>query len=214
MKHLRPHPADVPVKENLKIKQIFSMNDDAFTYAQNNRGYTDFDVYNILQKPTVDRSNVGHLMRTSTKPVVFFLCYDVGYNKVVNLFIRHIVCCVAHGKDVLFFDMRNLCDISEKHQKLIEKELEKKSGLEGIRLHNASCFGDECIYLQRFKGEDEVGWCIAWALFFLSWLNEHGVPTKQSVKHLYMCINKKLEKLKSNYPIEQWYVTTFQALKQ
>jgi hypothetical protein len=214
VEHLRPHPASVPVRSNVALKEKFASSNDAFTYAFNKRGYTDFDIYNILKKPTVDRSGVGHAIATSTKPVVFFLCYDVGYSKVLNLFIRHIVCCVAKGKDVIFFDMRDLCDIAPEHQRRIEHELERKSGVTGIKLHNASCFGGKCIYLQRFKGEDELGWCIAWALYFLQWITQHGVPTESSVKKLYTHINKALIHHKSNHPIEEWYVKSYQSLEQ
>jgi hypothetical protein len=212
--HLRPHPASVPVKANVKLKQDFAKDSSAFTYAFNTRGYTDFDIYNLLGKPSVDRSGVGLAIATSTKPVVFFLCYDVGYDKTLNLFIRHIVCCVAKGKDILFFDMRDLCDIAPEHQKRIERELERKSGISGLKLHNASCFGDSCIYLQRFKGKDELGWCIAWALYFLQWLTEHGPPTEQSVKKLYTHLNSILKSRQSNSPIEEWYVKSYQSLEQ
>jgi hypothetical protein len=212
--HLRPHPAEVPVKQNVRMKQDFAKDSSKFTYAFNDRGYTDFDVYNVLGKPTVDRSGVGKAIATSKKPVVFFLCYDVGYDATLNLFIRHIVCCVAKGKDVLFFDMRDLCDISPEHQKLIEVELEKKSGVSGLKLHNASCFGESCIYLQRFKGNDELGWCIAWALYFLQWLTQNGPPTHASVKKLYTHLNSVLDHRQSNSPIEEWYVKSYQALGQ
>jgi hypothetical protein len=213
--HLRPHPAKVKVGTNLKIKNKFA-NNDAFTYAFNKKSYVDFDIYNILGNPSVDRSNVCELMNTSSKPVVFFLCYDVGDNKYVNLFIRHIVCCVAFPtKDevrILFFDMRNLCDISKKHQEHIEKEIEKKCKKKVI-LENASCFSGECIYLQKFKGDYEVGWCVAWALFFLSKLDP-SLMAKDHIEKLYKHVYSILSKANSNRPIEEWYVKSYSEVSQ
>lgn len=208
--HLRPHPAEVKVGTNLKIKNKFATS-NAFTYAFNNRSYVDFDIYNILGNPSVDRSNVCKMLKTSKKPVVFFLCYDVGDNKYVNLFIRHIVCCVAFPSDqevrILFFDMRNLCDISKKHQEHIEKEIEKKCGIR-VLLENASCFGGKCLYLQKFKGDYEIGWCIAWALFFLSKLDAEHIK-KDDIQSLYKHVYSILSNAKSNRPIEEWYVKSY-----
>jgi hypothetical protein len=200
----------VKVGTNLKIKNKFATN-NAFTYAFNNRSYVDFDIYNILGNPSVDRSNVCKMLKTSKKPVVFFLCYDVGDNKYVNLFIRHIVCCVAFPSDqevrILFFDMRNLCDISKKHQEHIEKEIEKKCGIR-VLLENASCFGGKCLYLQKFKGDYEIGWCIAWALFFLSKLDAERIK-KDDIQSLYKHVYSILSNAKSNRPIEEWYIKSY-----
>lgn len=213
--HLRPHPAEVKSGTNLKLKLKFA-NKDAFTYAFNKRTYVDFDIYNILNKPSVDRSNVCETLHTSNKPVVFFLCYDVGYNKHVDLFIRHIVCCVAFpSKDevrILFFDMRNLCDISKKHQEHIEKEIERKCRKKVI-LENASCFGEKCIYLQEFKDKYEVGWCIAWALFFLSKLDYNRMQ-KDDIQQMYEHVYSILSNAKSNRPIEEWYVKSYSEVFQ
>ena len=210
--HLRPHPAQVKVGTNVRIKNKFATN-NAFAYAFNNRSYVDFDIYNILGKPSVDRSNVCEMLKTSNKPVVFFLCYDVGDNKYVNLFIRHIVCCVAFPSNdevrILFFDMRNLCDISKKHQEHIEKEIEKKCGIR-VLLENASCFGGKCLYLQKFKGDYEVGWCIAWALFFLSKLKSGTLSEqKEHTQNLYTYVYSILSNAKSNRPIEEWYIKSY-----
>jgi hypothetical protein len=218
--HLRPHPARVLVKTNLKIKNKFAKRTDAFTYAFNKKSYVDFDIYNILKKPTVDRSHVCEAISTSKKPVVFFLCYDVGENKYVNLFIRHVVCCVAfpHHDNVriLFFDMRNLCDISKKHQEHIEHEISRKCAKKVI-LENASCLGNECIYLQHFKDKYEIGWCIAWALFFLDKAITQDptfVEDNRNIKKMYKHIYNILSKANSNRPIEEWYVKSYSEVSQ
>lgn len=220
MSHLRPHPATVKASINLKIKKLFASKTDKYTYALNDRTYVDFDIYNIDKKPTVDRSNVCQHIRTSGKPVVFFMCYDVGYNSKLKLFIRHIVCCVAfpgETANILFFDMRNLCDISPKHQELIETEISRKCG-KPVKLINASCLGSECIYLQKFKGEDEIGWCIAWALYFLNMLTSplfRGKYVAEMTESQYkLHISKLYEKIygvlssaKTNHFIEKWYTS-------
>ncbi len=220
MSHLRPHPATVKSSINLKIKKLFASKTDKYTYALNDRTYVDFDIYNIDKKPTIDRSGVCRLIRTSTKPVVFFMCYDVGYNPTLEVFIRHIVCCVAFPGDtvkILFFDMRDLCDISPKHQELIETEISKKCG-KPINLINASCLGSECIYLQKFKGEDEIGWCIAWALYFLNMLTSplfrgkyvadmNEAQYKLHIGKLYAKIHSHMADSKSNHFIEKWYIS-------
>jgi hypothetical protein len=126
------------------------------------------------------------------------------------------VCCVAlPSRDkvrILFFDMRNLCDISEKHQQHIEKEIEKKCSKKVI-LENASCFSGKCLYLQKFKDKYEVGWCIAWALFFLSKLDQDLI-TKDNIQKFYKHIYSILSKAKSNRPIEEWYVKSYSEVYQ
>lgn len=222
--HLRPHPAAVNVQTNLKIKKLFASRTDKYTYAFNSRSYVDFDIYNVFKEPTVDRSHVCELISTSDKPVVFFLCYDVGYNTTLKVFIRHIVCCVAfpstHVVKILFFDMRNLCDISPKHQTLIEDEISSRCK-KPVDLINAACISKECVYLQKFKGEHEIGWCVAWALFFLE--NAISKPLfrgkyladmteEQYVKHIgnmYKKIHTAMKRSKTNHFIERWYVSHF-----
>ncbi len=217
--HLRPHPATVKSSINLKIKKLFASRTDKYTYALNNTTYVDFDIYNIDKKPTVDRSGVCKLIRTSDKPVIFFMCYDVGYNDHLKLFIRHIVCCLAFPGEtvkILFFDMRDLCDISPKHQELIETEISRKCG-KPVNLINASCLGSECIYLQKFKGEDEVGWCVAWGLYFLNVLTSPlfrgkyvadmtEAQYKLHINKLYEKIHSYMASKNSNHFIEKWYI--------
>ena len=108
--------------------------------------------------------------------------------------------------------MRNLCDISKKHQEHIEKEIEKKCKKKVI-LENASCFSGKCLYLQKFKGDYEVGWCIAWALFFLSKLDP-SLMTKDHIEKLYKHVYSILSKAKSNRPIEEWYVKSYSEVSQ
>ena len=221
MSHLRPHPAFVKASVNLNIKKTFKQRTDKYTYAFNERTYVDFDIYNILKKPTVDRSGVCAHLKSSSKPVVFFMCYDVGNNTHLRMFIRHVVCCVAFPSEdtvkILFFDMRNLCDISPKHQELIETEISRKCG-KTIELINASCLRSECIYLQKFKGDDEVGWCVGWALYFLNILTSPlfrgkyvadmtEFQYKLHISKLYEKIHAYMASEKSNHLIEKWYTS-------
>lgn len=222
--HLRPHPAAVPPTKNLQIKKLFASRTDKYTYAFNSRSYVDFDVYNVSKRPTIDRSGVCKLIATSAKPVVFFMCYDVGDDPVLQAFIRHIVCCVAFPGErtkILFFDMRDLYDISPKHQELIETEISRKCG-RPVDLINASCLSGKCLYLQSFKSRTEVGWCIAWALYFLNVLTKPLFRGKYiadmteaqyslHVKNLYTTIYRHLSTEKSNKLIERWYVQIFSS---
>ena len=222
MSHLRPHPASVKSSINLKIKKLFASRTDKYTFALNERTYVDFDIYNIDKKPTIDRSGVCNLIRTSAKPVVFLMCYDVGNNPKLGLFIRHVVCCVAFPGEttkILFFDMRDLCDISPKHQEVIETEISRKCK-KPVELINASCLGSECIYLQKFKGDNEVGWCVAWALYFMNMLTSplfrgkyvadmNEAQYKLHISNLYTKIYGILSEQKSNHLIEKWYISQF-----
>jgi len=216
MEHLRPHPAYVPVRINIRLKQLFAQRTSRYTYAFNTRTYTDFEIFNITGDATIDHSHVGDALRTSTKPVVFFLCYDVGHDPRLKLFIRHIVCCVAFGREILFFDMRNLAGIDPHHQRHIETELERKSGVSGIRLVNAACLTHRCIYLQRYKGH-ELGWCVAWAMYFLNQITHRPVSHENALhyaKTLYKKINDTLTHDRTNMLIEAWYIKWYTRINQ
>lgn len=215
---MRPHPTEVPASQQLKLKQFFASRTNSYEYAFNPTDYIDFEIFNITKRRTKDNSHVGKALSASTKPVVFFLTYEVGYDKVLKKFIQHVVCCVAFGKNILFFDMRDLCDISKRHQQRIESELERASGLFGIHLHNACYTGNEYVYLQRFKPETEVGWCIAWALFFLNTITTRPLLSriadrKKYVIDLYKSIDTILDHEQSNHPIERWYLKSLESLQ-
>jgi hypothetical protein len=69
------------------------------------------------------------------------------------------------------------------------------------------------MYLQRFKGDGEMGWCIGWALLFLEYLVKHpeftGLTKMEKTKHvaqLYNRIDKKLRVHTSNAFIEKYYI--------
>lgn len=218
--HLRPHPTEVSESKNLEIKRAFSKRCPKYTYALNPHSYVDFEIFNIHKHSTIDRSRVGKLLATSKKPVVFFLCYDVGFFPEVDTFIRHVVCCVGFpGGRVVCFDMRNLADISKHHQKTIEHELSERAGIP-IHIVNAACLS-KCTYLQRFKDKYEIGWCIAWALFFLDMAVtsplKNGVfladmtPAEQdrNLDSMYKLVDSMLMETRTNRLIEEWYVQIF-----
>jgi len=228
--HLRPHPTQVARYKNAFLKHQLAERTSKYTYAFNDTNYCDFNVFNIHKKPSADLSGVGNALRTSKKPVVFFLTYDVGFNRKIGIFIRHIVCCVAYPSarktPILFFEMRNLRDISPGHQQFIEKEIETLCDVPEVSLINLAC-QDKCIYLQRFKSEYEIGWCVAWSLFFLDFITKShekeylpDMTMNRQLKllaELYRDVDKTLGDEESNQPIERWYTNllkSYQLLKR
>jgi hypothetical protein len=213
MIHLRPHPTEVDNKIIIALKYNIAKLTNAYTYAFNKKDYADFDTFNITGQPSVDHSNVGDKLRTSKKPVVFFMCYDVGPNKILGEFIRHIVCCIAYPSKketrILFFDMRNLADISKHHKKFLEKEIEKVCGCAPVKLINLG----NSTYLQRFKGENEMGWCIAWSLFFLNATvtQKFDISRETELKNFYKLIDSQLKKTNSNALIEEWFLAAIEV---
>jgi len=223
MKHLRPHPTQVSTKVNNRLKKKISEQSDKYRYAFNKKDYADFEVFNITGGASVDHSNLKTALSRHDKPVVFFMTYDVGPSKVLKTFIRHIVCCVAFPSSketrILFFDMRDLADISPHHKKFIEKEIERLCDCAPVRLVNLG----KNTYLQRFKGDTEMGWCIGWALFFLNTAIARPLvddqyladltPHKQEseLKKLYKVIDDQLKSEKSNHLIEKWYLNAYNA---
>lgn len=202
--HLRPHPTTVPVWENLAIKKRFADSTDAYTIAMNDKDLADID---FTTGTTKDYSNVGYLLANSDKPVIFTICYYVRFDKEKQYNINHIVCCIKLANTIYMCDMRNQCDINPSLTKYIQIELERLSGLK-LNMVNMAYDGDKYIYLQRYK-QNELGWCIAWSLYFLQHLiRMNGRNIVPQLHKLYALINKHIEESKSNRMIEQWYETT------
>lgn len=214
MPHLRPHPTQVSAPTNIAFKKLLSDSTDAYTVAHNTTTYCDVSIFNKLGYLSDDHSGVGELLRTMTKPVIFFTSYDV--RPTPKYYIRHIVCCVATSpSSIVWFDMRNLDDISPGFHTKLERDLARVLGVPSLTIHNmAEISPGKFVYLQRFKGEQERGWCIAWALFFLNRVVHGQSITKKAVKKLYSSINASLQLCECNHPIEEWYVTHIVALEQ
>jgi hypothetical protein len=120
---------------------------------------------------------------------------------------------MAQGDTIYFFDMRNLRQISEGMQKHLESEFSKAAGRK-MNLVNLACAKQsKCLYLQRYKGKTEMGWCIGWALMFLDHLTDHpefaSMNKQAKTKHvaqLYRWVDKQLSLPKSNAFIEKYYI--------
>lgn len=226
------HPTKQDERVNMRLKrEIAKRVQDKYVFAFDPSDYCDFEVYNILGNSTrASREFIRGfqtLYTSSNKPVVFFLCYDVGFKKELeDQFIRHVVCCVAsrNGGDtihILMFDMRNLREISNDLRQHIEKELGRVTQKPShVKLHitNVACVDRrKCVYLQRFKGLHEMGWCIAWASFFLDvavsrpvWKDKYAneltfEEQKEAFAEVYRLVDAELRRTRTNGFIEDWY---------
>ena len=216
--HLRPHPTEVDEKRNIAKKMGMRHKTPAFFYAFDPSNYCDIEIFNKTKEPTYIYRGLSAALRYSDLPVLFFTCYDVGPNETLGVFVRHVVCTMVQGDSIYFFDMRNLRQISERLQSHLEEEFSRIAGRK-LHLINLACAEQrKCLYLQRYKGETEMGWCIGWALMFLDHLTdnpEFASMTKQSkTKHaadLYRHIDKQLSTHKSNKFIEKYYIRLLQS---
>lgn len=213
--HLRPHPTQVPERQNIAKKFELAGASDDYLFAFGSSDYCDFNIRNKDGGKVTYLPGLAAAMRYSELPVVFFTCYDVGPNETLGVFVRHVVCCVADRSQsaVFFFDMRNLRQISDVMKRTLEREFSKLAG-KPMELINSACLErKKCVYLQRFKGDQEMGWCIGWALFFLDHLvKTAGFATmtkEQRKKHiagLYRDVDHQLATPKSNHFIEVYYI--------
>lgn len=224
-----PHPTRVNEEKNIRLKRdLTDRCRDDYIFAFDSKDYGDVNIYNKLGKSTKGSSAFLKGFATlfhseSTKPVVFFLTYDIGDRPEINTFIRHVICCIAvREKDsihVFVFDMRNLEDIANGQQNHLESELKKitHSPLP-IHILNVACLErSKCTYLQRFKKFEDPGWCIAWAMFFLDaaicrpvWKGKYVYELSVSeLKHafakMYRLVDDQLVKHGNGF-IEDWYV--------
>lgn len=213
MEHLRPHPTEISEIKNIRKKFEFKARTDKYLFAFDPDNYCDVEVFNITGQKTKVYPGLCNALKYSQIPVVFFLCYDVGPNEILGVFIRHVVCCLAKDKRIYFFDMRNLSEISKNMKNKLETEINKICGIH-YELVNLSCnHSRQCRYLQRFKGDAEMGWCIGWALLFLDYLTSHTDIVKKTDKEirkefgiLYDFIDDKLASKQSNHFIEMYYI--------
>jgi hypothetical protein len=213
MEHLRPHPTEISEVENIRKKFQFKGRTNKYLFAFDPDNYCDIEIFNITGQKTVVYQGLCNALQYSQIPVVFFLCYDVGQNDILGVFIRHVVCCLAKEGRIYFFDMRNLSEISKNMKQTLEKEINAICGIH-YELVNLSCnHTTHCRYLQRFKGDTEMGWCIGWALLFLDYLTSNTDITHTSDKELrkkfgavYDYIDGQLTAKKSNHFIEMYYI--------
>lgn len=226
------HPTQQDERVNLQLKRsIANKVKGNYIFAFDKHDYCDFEVFNITGQATrASREFIQGfqtLYQPSKKPVVFFLCYDVGFKKELDdQFIRHVVCCVAgrNGGDTIhlfMFDMRNLREISNDLRIHIETELSrvtKKPPSLKLHITNVACVDrKKCVYLQRFKGLHEMGWCIAWASFFLDaalarpvWKGKYAYELtfeeqKEAFAEIYRLVDAELRRTRTNGFIEDWY---------
>ena len=213
--HLRPHPTEVSERRNIAKKMELRHKEgaDVYFYAFDPSNYCDIEIFNKTKEATRVYEGLAAALRYSELPVLFFTCYDVGPNETLGVFVRHVVCTLALGDTVYFFDMRTLRQISEVMQKRLEMEFSAVAG-RAMRLVNLACAQQpKCLYLQRYKGKTEMGWCIGWALLFLDHLTDHpefaSMNKQAKTKHvarLYRWIDKQLSSRRSNAFIEKYYI--------
>jgi hypothetical protein len=217
MEHMRPHPTEVREHRNTTLKFGFRKRTDQYHYAFDLRDYCDVEFHNVTGDAPTAYTGLRAALEFSQKPTVFFICYDVGNNKILNAFVRHVVCSLAvregDGITVYMFDMRNLKDISAHFQKDMETTLTEYAGGTPVKIVNAACLHHtKCIYLQRYKGEAEMGWCIGWALLFLDYLTDNPSISekspdgkKKAFAKLYSKLDTHMASPRSNHFIEAYY---------
>lgn len=228
------HPTEVDERETIrrKHKKIATVS-DKYIAGFSRTNYCDIELFNITGKQTTSCKEVREAFKTleqdGSRPVVFFLCYDVGYKEGPGRFVRHVVCCLATRTktkiEILGFDMRNLREISNDLRKTIVEEIagQVKVSLP-ISYTNIACVErSSCLYLQRYKNPTDIGWCIAWALFFLEvaicapvwhgkFASEISVANqKHAFAEIYRLVNGDLERRKTNGFIEDWFAAELEG---
>jgi hypothetical protein len=228
------HPTEVDERDTIrrKHKKIAQVS-DKYTSGFSRTNYCDIEIFNITGKKTTSckefREAFSTLESESAKPVVFFLCYDVGYKEGPDRFVRHVVCCLATRTktkiEILGFDMRNLREISNDLRKILITEIEQQVNVTvPIVYTNIACLErSSCVYLQRYKKQTDIGWCIAWALFFLDVaiaspvMNGQYASTlsiadqKRAFAEIYRIVNRELEQRKTNGFIEEWFAAELEG---
>jgi hypothetical protein len=214
--HLRPHPTEVANRRNISKKFEMKERTDDYLFVFNPGDYVDIIINNITGTPTQTYVGLKYALKFSQKPFVFFTCYDVGPNEILKVFVQHVVCTLAiregDGLNLYFFDMRSLRDISPDMKTHMEKEFSKIANVP-VHIINTACVDrSKCVYLQRFKGDNEMGWCIAWAMLFLDYLTDntdilHLSPEgrKRRFAKLYTELDKHLAGPRTNHFIEVYY---------
>ena len=217
--HMRPHPTEIREKQNTALKFGFRKRTSEYYYPFAIHDYCDIEFHNITGEPTTAYMGLEIALEFVVKPTIFFICYDVGFNRILDAFVRHVVCSLAvregegDGITVYMFDMRNFKDISAHFQADMEETLSGYAKVP-VKIVNAACvYQDKCVYLQRFKGDNEMGWCIGWALLFLDYLTSNPEITektpegkKKAFSKLYAQLDKHLAGPRSNHFIEAYYL--------
>lgn len=228
------HPTKVDENETVRRKHVKAHPvRDKYTFAFSRSNYCDIEVYNILGRQTTSAKEFREGFKTldtpGAKPVVFFICYDIGHREGIDTFIRHVVCCLARRTptkiEVSMFDMRNLREIDNKLRAFLEQELAAETGvMTPIRVQNNACVErSACVYLQRYKPKTDIGWCIAWALFFLETAICRPIQNgqyaadlsltkqKEAFAELYRVVDRQLRATKTNGFIEDWFASELEG---
>jgi hypothetical protein len=128
---------------------------------------------------------------------------------------------------VLGFDMRNLREISNDLRSILEHDIATQASVPSsltLRYTNIACVErSRCLYLQRYKKHTDIGWCIAWALFFLDvgicapirgsmFASDLSVPEQtRAFADLYRLVDHELVKRKTNGFIEEWFAAELEG---
>ena len=233
IKH-KMHPTEVDERETIRRKHAkIAAVSDKYLAGFSRTNYCDIEIFNITGKPTTSckefRTAFKMLEVEGSKPVVFFLCYDVGYKEGPDRFVRHVVCCLATRTkskiEILGFDMRNLREISNDLRERLVDEIKGQVAVSlPLSYTNIACVErSTCVYLQRYKKKTDVGWCIAWALFFLEvaicapiWHGKFASALSVSNQtrafaDLYRLVDSELERRKTNGFIEDWFAAELEG---
>jgi hypothetical protein len=228
------HPTEVDERETIRRKhKKASAVSDRYTFGFSRTNYCDIEIFNLTGKATTSCKEFRQAFETletdGSKPVVFFLSYDVGYKEGPDRFVRHVVCCIATRMkvkiEILGFDMRNLREISNDLRERLISEINGQVTIERpISYTNIACLErSSCVYLQRYKTHTDIGWCIAWALFFLEvaicapvWEGHFAsdlsvAKQKRAFAELYRVVNGELERRKTNGFIEDWFAAELEG---
>lgn len=222
----RVHPTDVDEHRMIKFKKDLAGGNRNYFFAFSSTDFADLDAYNKLHERTTScpefKAGMKQLL-TGGKPVVFFMTYDIGRKKQIkDIYIRHVICCLANKIgdhiEVFMFDMRNLRQIDNHLRQFLENQIANQIGFHDVRITNLACIEREaCVYLQRFKPRTDIGWCMAWALFFLDsalmrpiWHEKHAYELdpyeqKKGFAEVYRVIDETLREDKKNDLIELWF---------
>lgn len=224
---VRIHPTEVDEGKMIRIKRDMVEGNLHYVFPFSKHSYCEIEIHNKKKLPTRSTPEFVDAMHTLgtgrvIKPVVFFICYEIGYRKDIDVFVSHVVCCIANKVgsriEICMFDMRNLNEIDKDHQKAIETEIGKQIRFSDVHITNIACLEQEhCLYLQRFRKKTDVGWCMAWALFFLDSTILHPIHAnkyahelswtiqKRAYTHIYRIVEAELRAKKSNELIEIWF---------
>ena len=105
--HLRPHPTEVREKRNTALKFGFRKRTDEYHYPFALRDYCDVEFHNVTEEPTTAYIGLKAALEFVQKPIIFFICYDVGFNHDLETFVRHVVHIMLRVRTAMYTQFLN-----------------------------------------------------------------------------------------------------------